>query len=119
MSTHTPGPWVAMGTKALGLSEVVAEGLDFSEGFLVCTINRDWYDAGSQLRPLQRERVDANARLIAAAPELLEACHHAARSEHHAACKCHGEYSGNPEMYCTCHVQKARDAIAKAEGREV
>jgi hypothetical protein len=59
----------------------------------------------------------ANARLIAAAPDLLEACRHAARSEHHSACKCHGEYAGNPEQYCTCHVQKARAAIAKAVGK--
>ena len=51
-----------------------------------------------------------------AVPDLLEACKHAAASCHHPACKCSGEYSANPEQYCTCHVQKARAALAKAGG---
>ena len=55
--------------------------------------------------------------LIAAAPAMYEALSHAAMSYHHPACKCKGEYSANPELYCTCHVQKARAALAQAEGR--
>jgi len=43
---------------------------------------------------------------------LLSACEHASKSIHHPACKCHGEYSANPETYCTCHVYKAQKALA-------
>jgi hypothetical protein len=55
-------------------------------------------------------------RLWGAAKDLLKACEHAAMSEHHPACKCHGEYAAFPDRYCTCHVQKARVAVAKAKG---
>ena len=44
--------------------------------------------------------------------ELVAALRHAAKSEHHPKCKAHGEYSGNPEKYCTCHVQKCRVELA-------
>jgi hypothetical protein len=47
---------------------------------------------------------------------LVAACQHAAMSPHHPACKCKGEYSANPEQYCTCHVQKAVAALAAARG---
>ena len=60
---------------------------------------------------------NADALLIAAAPELLEACKHSAKSCHHPACKCHGEYTAYPQ-HCTCHVEKARAAIAKAESQQ-
>ena len=59
----------------------------------------------------------SDAALIAAAPAMYEALSHAAMSNHHPACKCKGEYSANPERYCTCHVQKAKAALAQAEGR--
>ena len=52
-----------------------------------------------------------------AAPAMYEALSHAAMSNHHPACKCKGEYSANPERYCTCHVQKAKAALAQAEGK--
>ena len=60
---------------------------------------------------------EADARLFAAAPAMYEALQHAAASNHHPACKARGEYSSQPEKYCTCHVQKARAALAQAEGR--
>ena len=48
--------------------------------------------------------------------EMLKALQHASMSEHHPACKAHGERSGFPERYCTCHVQKAKAVLAKIEG---
>ncbi len=72
--SHTPGPWKATGTKALGLSEVVAPDTDFEHGYLVCMINREWFKDGTVKQQLDRSTVDNNARLIAAAPKLLEAC---------------------------------------------
>jgi len=57
------------------------------------------------------KEADANARLIAAAPDLLEACTHGAMSNHHSACS-HGKRGdGNT---CECHVGKCQKAIAKA-----
>lgn len=56
------------------------------------------------------------ARLFAASRELLEACEAAARGEHHPACliaKGRGWTTINRDD-CTCHVKKARAAIAKA-----
>jgi hypothetical protein len=55
----------------------------------------------------------ANAQAITALPDLIAACEHAAVSYHHPACKCKGEYSANPERYCTCHVYKAQAALVK------
>ena len=44
--------------------------------------------------------------------KLIVAAEHSAKSCHHPACKATGEYAANPEQYCTCHVQKARIAMA-------
>ena len=63
-----------------------------------------------------REQAQALAPKLAAASAMYEALSHAAISTHHPSCKCTGEYSANPEWYCTCHVQKARTALAQAEG---
>ena len=61
--------------------------------------------------------IAANRRLIAAAPELLKAAKFAAQSYHHPACPTgRPGQGGNPERNCSCHVQVARAAIAKAEG---
>ncbi|OQA31295.1 MAG: hypothetical protein BWY56_02387 [Acidobacteria bacterium ADurb.Bin340] len=59
---------------------------------------------------LDNPQGQANASLIAAAPELLEALHHILNIEG----ACHGaDDSWNLEW----HWNKVREAIAKAEGR--
>jgi hypothetical protein len=63
MATHTPGPWRVVVPPAFGATtaEIVAgEG----EPFPIASVLRD-------RRPRQRLEDDANAHLIAAAPELL------------------------------------------------
>jgi hypothetical protein len=58
---HTPGPWVASG------SAVLAKIADSTRGFLPPVVS------GEGLSHLPIDEKQANARLIAAAPELLDA----------------------------------------------
>ena len=70
---HTLGPWKATGTKALGLSEVVAPDCDFKDGHLVCTISKGGYIDGSKFVEIPRRQREATAMLIAEAPALRKA----------------------------------------------
>ena len=99
---HTPGPW----HKGIGTLEITHKG---DKEVIAYVAVRSKGLAGS---------VEGNMNLIAAAPVMYEALEHAAMSCHHPACKCKGEYASQPERYCTCHVQKARQALAQAEGRQ-
>lgn len=95
MSKHTPGPWVVFHNK-YRIPAVEVDGSVWSEGF----------DSGVRL---QSER-DANAHLIAAAPDLLAALKELLdQGEGCAACG-----FGTPG--CGCRYERARAAIAKAEG---
>lgn len=72
MSQHTPGPWHA-----------VANGGDDDDERLRIIVARDRYGDSSAIGEVYdpdpcNGDIEANARLIAAAPELLEACKQAA-----------------------------------------
>lgn len=64
---HTPGPWHTRCMNAYGDFEVIAPKENSADGFLVVRTDV------STIRPSEVERIHAehNARLIAAAPELL------------------------------------------------
>jgi hypothetical protein len=99
---HTPGPWkIVRYTNYEGFS--IQSETDPVYG---CIAER-WEDTG---RDKAREAVRlANARLIAAAPELLEAL-----TEMLAA-----QWDGDPRRIASCpSCQKARAAIAKATREE-
>jgi len=72
MSGHTPGPWIAGDRTdciAAGDVCVVCFGHDYDDyGGVRARAPEPW-----ELAPYQAE-ANANARLIAAAPDLLEAC---------------------------------------------
>lgn len=91
MSKHTPGPWNWENDRTI----LVAENGE-----------RIASDADAQYDLLDGPNADANANLIAAAPDLLAACK-AALDRHN--------YQGDgrpwPQLF-----DKIRDAIAKAEG---
>lgn len=88
MTKHTPGPWHCI-NDSIG-----------TESFEIATV---WNPKES--RNLYREK-RANARLIAAAPELLEALNELANG-----------YSGNRwDVGIALRLKKARAAIAKATG---
>ena len=105
---HTPGPWIIRYAK-----NITAIGTPKGE------MQLSLHGVYNGLKPLSVDLHEwkANAALIAAAPAMYEALKHAAMSHHHPACKAKGEYTAQPERYCSCHVQKARAALAQAEGK--
>ncbi len=60
MSAHTPGPWIAEGAEIVALVDPEHTATYYAP---VCTIDDEWSTG----------IVEANARLIAAAPDLLAA----------------------------------------------
>ncbi len=94
MSAHTPGPWVVQGRDQ---TEVM--GPDF----LIVKVP---FDAGSPVTDTEGlEAAQADARLIAAAPDLLSACELALRS-----------LEGVPADFAVRACGEIRTAIAKANG---
>jgi hypothetical protein len=90
---HTSGPWTIECGKNYS-NEIVGKS----------KTGKDWVLARTTAAKVGRDQDDANARLIAAAPDLLEALKIlATQAESHGA---EGVY-----------WDKARAAIAKAEGR--
>lgn len=95
MSKHTPGPWDT------DLSEHDHPYQDIAVRSGTRTICRVWID-DAPVHDYNAEQL-ANARLIAAAPELLEALRNLVEAAtHHQAC-------------ARAALAKARAAIAKAE----
>lgn len=93
ISKHTPGPWMACNAGTLWDYFVWSDAADKS----VCNIDYSEQSAAE---------VEANARLIAAAPELL------------AALQALAEVALYRDGDCTAQLTTARAAIAKATGQE-
>ncbi len=103
---HTPGPWAYMEGDAARFESSRISRADDRE-FTIALVNCEW------LNKSQREQDIANARLIAAAPDLLEAL------KHH-------QWAGYGGYTCPACDQTKRDdhrpnceiaaAIAKAKG---
>ena len=100
MNKHTPGPWQHGDLDDGDTIYVFGRG----EDTLVCEVNDTDLDA---------DEAEGNARLIAAAPELLAACK--AAVEYAETCRDIPEFSSG---YCigTDHLEAIKAAIAKAEG---
>lgn len=88
MGDFTPGPWAVCADNA---SSAFGHSVVAGEGLIAERLDRD------------------DARLIAAAPELLDALKRVMASEHSNA-------GGGRECCCVAH-ENARAAIAKAEGK--
>lgn len=88
-STHTPGPW---STAREGMGWLVYS--EYGRG-----------DEGARHYPAQVVDTEANAKLIAAAPQLLEALQDIAKN-HYPECSC-----PTPECEMTCTNGVARAAI--------
>jgi hypothetical protein len=91
---HTPGPWKASYDRYERKHSFVGDGMWF--GKISWTVTSD--------------RNEADARLIAAAPELLEALKLFVRAEKMAR-------DGNPPQDADELIKLGDSAIAKAEGR--
>ena len=65
---HTPGPWHIIHEPTLSTYHIRVEDLD------AAPVASLFYSSGGSRPQLSRELIDANARLIAAAPDLLAAC---------------------------------------------
>jgi len=96
MTKHTPGPWQACA--GLGAWNVTTIGKPRT--FNICAINTN------------RVGQEANARLIASAPDLLEALKVALNELHHPGAFNHSNPHDAPEV-----TEYLEAAIAKAEGR--
>jgi len=106
MSKHTPGPWIGAGP-SFGdplpryTTEIVTEWEE-DDNRVICELPFDHHD----------DENEANARLIAAAPELLEALKRLMQVGR-AYCICY-DYSDESEDAW----DYAETAIAKAEGEQ-
>ena len=96
MSAHTPGPWSVVDGHYPGFREI--KGPSFTVSIVMSATNLDFMDY------VKRE---ADARLIAAAPELLEALQL-------CAAVCAGESLSKSLLIHA--LEKARAAITKATG---
>lgn len=97
MNQHTPGPWNFVEVEYTASQPAVFEVRDDEGAFIASAAD------------------EADALLIAAAPELLEACESVIRTTgrvHAGACIVDEVGKG-----CICHVDKLRAAIAKARGQ--
>ena len=95
-SAHTRGPWAVFGIKTdAPLIHTVKEG---PAGVMVAIVSKEW--------GIEQEK-EANAQLIAAAPDLLEACFIAALELH---------CPDGDDHECGAFAV-INDAIAKAQGK--
>ena len=110
MSKHTPGPWEVKRSRSGYPYRIYAPNADDHRNGAV---GRDVTRWGAFSLPSSKE-AEANARLIAAAPDLLEALREIAKGE--------GPFSTDRLTHaenCIEAMQEiARVAIAKAEGHE-
>ena len=95
MAEHTPGPWVAKPHQFGGCWWV--DTVDGSIQVSMTTLNKD----------------EANARFIAAAPDMEKALEVISGSPHGA--NCDGFGARRMRFQCSCHVLIAKAAIAKAK----
>ncbi len=97
MTEHTPGPWRDEGDGWVAVNDPHNQDRR-GNGVAICRV-----------RGAQQHQIDANARLIAAAPELLEACR-ALMTAHRADIETYDEGSDAFKAW-----DQAEAAIAKAK----
>lgn len=114
---HTPGPWrvdltgpFTLGGDAVPVEAVTDDGKHVRREICTCLLDTDSHPDGAEW-----QEDAANARLIAAAPDLLAA----ARRMRNSLGRCAGQISdlfGHDEEFAAAEMVLL-DAILKAEGR--
>src|SRR6478735_7587955 len=92
---HTPGPWVA------------SQYLDNGQWGIITHDNQIVVGLSSRIS-------EADARFIAAAPDLLESLRETLKALEHNFAQVHPDYDGTANAHSI--IGRARAAIAKAEG---
>lgn len=105
IATHTPGPWVV----ANGL-QVWADGPSTVRSPRICTVQ----NASTPVQQLSEAEMAANARLIAAAPDLLAALVEAEKVIRWAAQEAAGRVDKEKVCGWIHHADKTRAAIVAA-----
>lgn len=115
MPEHTHGPWIVRTCKGHGLDQIDAA----ADGFTIADVEAiSFASVGGYAEypadPMQRKakpgEVEANARLIAAAPDLLAACKLLLESPVAIMCLC--DHDKSVEV-----LTAVRKAVVKAEGQ--
>ena len=106
MSAHTEGPWIVEKSRVGDDFCIYTEAKDPEDGEPLYGIGQIWNLSGSPQN-------EANARLIAAAPELLAALEDLASSLHPLVVTL---ADGTVNVIETAEVTAARAAILKAKG---
>lgn len=103
---HTPGPW-----RIDPVCRTLVVGTVDPMPIIADTESASAFDVETDI---------ANARLIAAAPEMLEALENALSQFNDRECNCDGEYENGRLVGHACYFhrieQELKDAIAKASG---
>ena len=123
MTKHTPGPWTWGRTEdghEIRMGNAI-NAVGIYDSHCVIEYNHSVWPYDGDEPNKQYEEAEANARLIAAAPDLLAACKEALIGAKHEACKYTDD---DPDWTWHCCdwsevVEKLEKAIAKAEGREM
>lgn len=114
---HTPGPW-AVDADPIEDQDyetlIVLPGPNGSYPTWIARAEHNWKEAGARERRISWAEAQANARLIAAAPDLLAAM----EGVMNILGSAESNASGNPEWdYVGPRIAAARAAIAKACGQ--
>jgi hypothetical protein len=103
MSKHTPGPWWIESRARTAINKGPKH---------IAMVN--FYNGGNEETDVREEEHEANVHLIAAAPDLLEACQALIKKIYNLADK----YNDRSCDYDVCEeIRQARTAIAKTEGK--
>jgi hypothetical protein len=115
-STHTPGPWEyeKSSIQTPYVCEIMAKFEGHGDKQMVVARSYSWREYGVEARQKRQEEAEANARLIASAPELLDACKKVVEiAESHI----HSEYDGTSMLNDLLKdLEPIKKVIAKAEG---
>lgn len=113
--THTDGPWIVDGESGnIHQAFIIRQDRGDEWGPIICWTATRGYDA-EQDRPAICSKDKANARLIAACPDLLEALQWMVEAHESGLLVCREGTQGDKEFHAK-RLQYAISAISKAKG---